>query len=218
MVLMALSVLTCVLQCYINLENYDLFNHEAPGLNLWRFPAEVVNDEQAAEFARRRESIDELTKIASGLSLVNFMTAIAFLTWLHQSAWNLRILSANGFSFTPAQAVWSAFIPLANVIVVYLAIQEIWRASDPGATRTPRSWREVPHSKLIMLAWLAFLGAILVSFYRSANYHSWESEWFLCAAIVNLCMMVTGATLIGVIYQIGQRQRARHAKIYDEAA
>jgi uncharacterized protein DUF4328 len=63
--------------------------------------------------------------------LMLFPTFIAWLLWQYRAHSNLKALGASNLSYSPGWAVGWWFIPLANIVVPYLAVRELWKASDP---------------------------------------------------------------------------------------
>jgi len=64
------------------------------------------------------------------------IAAIAFLVWIHRAYRNLPAVGATGLKFTPAQAVWWWFVPVASYWQPYRVVREIWQRSGPAGTRT----------------------------------------------------------------------------------
>jgi hypothetical protein len=59
-------------------------------------------------------------------------TAVAFPIWVYRTAHNVRALGAIGLTFSPAAAVAWYFVPVAWLVVPYVAMKELVKASvDP---------------------------------------------------------------------------------------
>lgn len=246
---LALSVLSYGAQFYVNRERIELIlleeklnaprhvrhinNNELPiggfRRNILADPGMIIREAQLEELGRRWEQLLPLSDEAFLLHHVVFWPTILFvMIWLNQAAWNLRILKASSLTYSPSGATFSFFVPFANFWWPYKAVQEIWRASDPIATRDPNSWLSGPCGQVVRVWWCAFLAAAVLSLAallssdpgmnRHFDQNSLELRQVRLACASNLCMIVAGAALIWVIYGIRGRQRARHARIYDEAA
>jgi hypothetical protein len=216
---LAASVLSYGLQFYVNYEQ-----HRFSRINAQHFLAlQELRPMDAREIDRQHIFLRDLSAFAYVTHLLTYWPGVViFLIWFHQAASSARILHASGLMFTPAKAVFAFFIPFANVIMPYQIMQEIWRASDPNLVKDPRSWQQSPNSWLVWAWWIALVAAALLRLMngfasRDADFHG-ERESFWLSGGSNLCMIAAGMTLIAVIHQIRQRQRARHAKIYDEVA
>lgn len=62
--------------------------------------------------------------------LLNVLTIIIFLIWLHRAFSNLPALRAEHLEFSPGWAVGWWFIPFANLVKPYQIMSELWNASD----------------------------------------------------------------------------------------
>jgi Domain of unknown function (DUF4328) len=182
----------------------------------------IPMDAREAEIERQRTYVNTLRPYADFAHFITFWPALfVFLIWLYQASANLRILQAAGVVYSPTKAVFSFFIPIANFFLPYLVVQEIWRASNPSAVKDVRSWQQTPRSWLVLIWWIAFMAAMFLRVFASmASSHDDfgnSREPIALSGGSNVWMMLAGATLAVVIYHTSKNQRARHAKIYDEA-
>jgi hypothetical protein len=84
------------------------------------------------------------------------MSVVIYFCWLYRVCANVQALGAKDLQFTPTSAVLWHFAPLFNLVMPYLALQEIWRASA-----APRAWKDQPGHTLISLYWAANIGSQL---------------------------------------------------------
>ncbi len=231
---LALSTLCYGLQLYVNFERAQLIQLQArlfepPAfLRAERLPRADARKQEIVAFERRGVNFHQrLTGPAEILHHVTgWPAAFFFLIWLHQAAWNLRSLQASGIVFSPWSVVLSFFITVLNLFRPYLAMQEIWRASDPRVIHGSRSWRQAPGGIVVIAWWSAVLAAGITALGGNWMCHDpgfgvddadrLRGAWLWCAS--NFAMMIAGATLIGVVRGIQQRQRARHTRIYEDPA
>jgi hypothetical protein len=113
----------------------------------------------AMESGRAHTRLDDISLAAI---IVGSITAALWLAWQYRAHANLRRLGAEGMRFTPAVAVVAWLIPGVNLIVPFLALRELWRASDPEAG--PQAWRATPTSPVVFLWWVGWLGGVLLAF------------------------------------------------------
>lgn len=73
--------------------------------------------------------------LGSVFGLAEFAAAILFLVWKYRAAVNARLLDPSAMKISPGLAVGSYFIPLVNLVLPYLAMAGIARAS-----RVERFW------------------------------------------------------------------------------
>src|SRR5262249_35593317 len=162
---------------------------------------------------KQRDRVDCLISIANPVHfLTSWPAMVFFLIWFYQAASNSRNLHASGIAYSPAKAVASFFIPIGNLVMPYLAMQETWRASNPDPVKDKRPWQQTPGSWLILLWWIALIMAAILALVstmtRRSDQFGIDHESFVLAGGCNICMIVAGVTLIMVIRQIAQRQRA----------
>jgi hypothetical protein len=72
-------------------------------------------------------------------SAVFLAAGLAFAGWLFRVAKNNIALGASGVTWGPGWAWGGWFIPLANLIIPFLVLREVWKASDP-ASAPGRTW------------------------------------------------------------------------------
>ena len=88
-------------------------------------------------------------------SLVLFVgTAIVVLTWLYRANAKARALGAEDMMVSPGWAVGWFFVPLANLVMPYIAMRELWKASA-----NPRDWQLAPAPLAIPLWWAFWLAS-----------------------------------------------------------
>ena len=226
MILLGFSAFSYCVQLYVNVErnqvtqlNNALFDDVGRRIR-------VHDGVRLAELNRRSSNLENWSQFGSILHFVTYWPAVVFvLMWVNQAGLNLRILRTTGLTFTPASATVSFLIPFANLFQPYVAVQEIWRASDPNATRDARSWQHSPGSALVLVWWLSLItaaGLALLNLWTDGFQHfdvrvggAPSPNWIVCLS--NVAMIAAGVALIAVIRGIRIRQQQRHAKIYDEA-
>ena len=86
------------------------------------------------------EANDRRQLAAAGLRLGAYAGSGALvLAWTWRANVAVRRLGARGLRFSPGWAVGWYFVPLANLLLPWRALQEIWRASAQ-----PRDWQAQP--------------------------------------------------------------------------
>jgi hypothetical protein len=131
-------------------------------------PWMMMVEEQGFEaFAETEEEfIANAMYIAAGLlgvGCVLFLIYIAgvvlFCIFVYRARTNAEALGARGFRWSPGWAVGSFFIPLVNLILPYLAMREIYQASDPEAEAD--GWQTRP-ANIVSLWWAAWVTSMLI--------------------------------------------------------
>ncbi len=83
-------------------------------------------------------------------SALLFVTAILVLIWLYRANARARALGAEDMMVSPGWAVGWFFVPLANLVMPYIAMRELWKASAH-----PRDW-QLASAPLAIPLWWAF--------------------------------------------------------------
>jgi Domain of unknown function (DUF4328) len=115
---------------------------------------EVISRSEAEANDNRGAAID----LAIGAVAIG--TILAWCMWQHRSHANLRALGTADVKFTPGWAVGWWFIPFANVVQPFRAMNELWKASDPEAGAV--DWKGKPSTALLAIWWAAWLLRVYV--------------------------------------------------------
>jgi Domain of unknown function (DUF4328) len=184
------------------------------------------------ELENRLADLEDRTRTVYNLMNCAVLPAgIIYLMWLYQASNNLSLLKTAGVRNTPGGTVWMHFFPIANLVFPYLALQEVWRASDPERVEGPRSWQQAPASTLLRFCWasglLAWLSALIGSLYDSERRFVMQrfngfllddlrnqltGVWF--HVLANAAALLAGVLFVLIIRGITQRQRDRHDEVY----
>lgn len=163
-----------------------------------------------------RTDVQMLTQIVLpctyGLML---LTMLAVCLWLYRVRSNVAELRVSGLQYTPGWLIGSFFIPIAQLIIPCLAVQEIWKASDPAAPLQDRaSWRRRPLSALVILwwlCWLLFLGLSLAP--PVLEFRPSSDDNFALVVIHRIAGIITALLLILLIGRLRQRQADKYNRI-----
>ncbi len=96
------------------------------------------------------QSLQSVGTIAAGV-----LTII----WLYKVAANVRSFG-RATTWAPIWAVFGWILPPVLVIIPFLMIREVWKASDPDVPHDPTGWKQSADNPLIW-AWFAVYGVIL---------------------------------------------------------
>lgn len=85
-------------------------------------------------------------------------TGIVLMVWMFRSAKNLQALGRGGEqTWKPGWAIGGFFIPLANALIPFLMLTEIWKGSNPDRSTGPNWKRGAPNA----LVWVWFAIALV---------------------------------------------------------
>lgn len=171
--------------------------------------------EEGAEMNDLRQGAAAMLHLAVYLAL-----AVTFLLWLHRASKNLPALGnpQSHIEYMPGWAVGWFFIPLANFVMPYKAVREVWQKSDPAIkTETDRAFTPDASSPLLLLWWLSWIAMNVIGRITSRLGRDASSidtmRWVTWADIVGDLVGALAAVLaLLVVRDIDRRQeeRARH--------
>jgi hypothetical protein len=95
------------------------------------------------------------------IGLVGAAAFVVMIVWTWRSAHNAQALGRTGARLGPGWAIGAWFIPLANFVLVYLVVSDLWRSSDPSTERGD-GWRGLPGSNLVRAWTVAYVGGLMV--------------------------------------------------------
>lgn len=137
--------------------------------------------------------IDETATVFAWAQVSLFLgTAIAFLVWLCRAKANAQALGAADMMVSPGWAVGWYFVPLANLVMPFTTMRELWQASA-----RPRDWQVAPGSPVIPVWWACWIGAGIsgsASFLLSVG-----NEWELYVAADFMDLVSTVLTIPSAI-------------------
>jgi hypothetical protein len=103
---------------------------------LYQFMAYGIIEQLTPAVRAQQQASEARETLVRLAQLVAFAaSAIVFLFWLHRAYKNLRPLGAEP-RYSPAWAVAAFLIPLVNLFLPFLILQETWRASDPAGRQS----------------------------------------------------------------------------------
>jgi hypothetical protein len=89
-------------------------------------------------------------------SFVSTVGLVLIIIWQWRSAKNAEALGRTGARFTPGWSIAGWLIPFANLVIPYLIMQDLWRASDPQA-EPGIGWRRLKGAPLVAQWWIAYI-------------------------------------------------------------
>lgn len=85
-----------------------------------------------------------------------YLAAVFVALWIHRAAANAKAMSPN-VPVSPFRAVGWYFVPFANFVMPFEAMDGIWRASHK-----PEDWEAAPTSNLLRFWWAGWLTSLLL--------------------------------------------------------
>lgn len=85
--------------------------------------------------------------------LLTLAIAVCFIVWMWRAAKNNEALGRRNARFSPGWSIGAWFIPLANLIIPVLILQDLWRGSNLQVPRGHPEWRQAHGSGLVGTWW-----------------------------------------------------------------
>jgi hypothetical protein len=157
------------------------------------------------------------------LTLCSYLLSIpVWMVWHYKAANNLAALGRAGMQFSPASQIWWYFVPFANLVQPYRAMQELYRASvlSGAADGDPdldvgggvQSWQLTVAPPVLLGWWLIHLASNVVqnlSFRIGWSTPSSELAMWLDALATPLLLVATGLYM-WLVWRITDAQHALH--------
>jgi len=133
--------------------------------------------------------------------------AIAVLRWIYLADNNARALGAEDLSGSPGWAVGWFFVPLANLIMPYTTVRDMWKASV-----NPKDWQAENGESLVILWWACWLisqisGTIAFRLELEMGYEAGEATRML--GLASDLVSIPSALLLAVIIGRIQAQQVQ---------
>lgn len=123
----------------------------------WRF-VPLLQGIQAGTRDATQSDVDELMwwAVAAPLLLVvQFAAFVVYLVWLWRARTNAQLVVApSEHRLGRGWAIGAWFVPIANLILPWFVVSDVWRACDHAQQHLPLRRRR--HSSLVTAWWVAF--------------------------------------------------------------
>lgn len=92
------------------------------------------------------------------------VAGVLLIAWMNRAYRNLPATAVTGLRLGPVWAVAGWFVPVANLVLPKLVMDDLWRANDPLARPRSTGWRTAPAPLLSALWWVCLiLGTVLLA-------------------------------------------------------
>jgi hypothetical protein len=175
----------------------------------------VVHDFQSGDFGdvlqRANDADDFVSGAAAFYGLTQLGIVVLFIIWQFRAAKNNEALDRVGARFGPGWSIGAWFIPLANLVIPVLIMQDLWRGAAPETPRGDPRWRSARGSWLIGLWWIAWLVSLLRFVASNSGLHDSASlddiEASNTVALVGVVATAIAAVLAAVVvWTLSRRQ------------
>ena len=136
---------------------------------------------------------------SSIFGLTQLAIIVVFIVWMYRAAKNNEALGRQSPRFGPGWSIGAWFLPLANLVIPVLIMQDLWRGAAPEVRRGVRDWRAGSGSILVGFWWAALIGSFLRFSYSGSGLHDRGSlddiENSNTVALVGVVITVVAAVL-----------------------
>ena len=122
----------------------------------------VVLGSPGGDFRIRAHDADAFARSADAvMGLTVLVVAPVFVVWLWRAAKNQQALGRRPERLGSGWAIGGWFVPLANLAIPVLVVQDLWRGSTTTIERDDPRWRIADRSWLVGWWWGLLLAALL---------------------------------------------------------
>jgi hypothetical protein len=105
----------------------------------------VLSDEEILGVVRDTEAVNDANALPAVMILLSGLVSIAIfvllIIWLYRAAKNNEALGRQNPRLGPGWAIGGWFIPVANFVIPFIVMDDVWRGSDPSIPRGDPNWR-----------------------------------------------------------------------------
>lgn len=147
-----------------------------------------------------RESLARLTIL---VLLLQAGTIVAWLIWQYRAVRRVHALGIEGLRFSPRAAIGWWFVPIANLVLVFQAMVELWKGSDPRARGL--EWKSRTTPQLLVAWWATLLASRVLSGAAGGTAVGSPESGLLWAIPADLITVVAAVLAIVVVRGIDAR-------------
>jgi multisubunit Na+/H+ antiporter MnhC subunit len=105
----------------------------------------VLGDNETGGRVFDTKAVNDANALPAAMILLSFLVALAIfvllIIWLYRAAKNNEALGRQNPRLGPGWAIGGWFIPVANFVIPFIVMDDVWRGSDPSIPRGDPNWR-----------------------------------------------------------------------------
>ena len=105
----------------------------------------VLSDKETGGLVFDTKAVNDANGLAAAMIILSGIVAIAIFVllviWLYWAAKNNEALGRQNPRLGPGWAIGGWFIPLANFVIPFIVMDDVWRGSDASIARVDPNWR-----------------------------------------------------------------------------
>jgi hypothetical protein len=105
----------------------------------------VLGDKEAGGLVFDTKSVNDANAFPAAMIILSGLVALAIfvllIIWLYRAAKNNEALGRQYPRLGPGWAIGGWFIPVANLVIPFIIMDDVWRGADPSTARGDPNWR-----------------------------------------------------------------------------
>ena len=105
----------------------------------------VLSDKEVGGLVFDTKSVNDANAFPAAMIILSGFVALAIfvllIIWLYRAAKNNEALGRLNPRLSPAWAIWGWIIPVANLVIPFIVMDDVWRGADPSIARGDPGWR-----------------------------------------------------------------------------
>lgn len=163
------------------------------------------------DLGRLQELDDRIDDLNTAFLALALITGVTFIVWMWRAAKNNAALGRSQPRFGPGWAIGGWLIPLANLVIPVLIMQDLWRGSDASIPRGDSRWKIGDRSVLVGFWWgLLLFGRVMIgaggATINQGSLDDLKSGVEL-EIVGSLCTLAAVVLAVHVVRKITQRQQ-----------
>lgn len=157
------------------------------------------------------------------------IATVSFLLWFFRAYKNVTLLPAEGRRFSPNWTLVGYLVPPLSLVVPFLIMREIWKASTPGLRSDDAfAWRHTAVAPLLTAWWAVYIAGDVILMAAAMGPGVWKTlyrgriisqtlpvekfAWLM--ALGGLLFIIASVLKIRIMKRVDGRQSARYLELY----
>jgi hypothetical protein len=105
----------------------------------------VLGDKEIGGLVLDTDAVNDANAFPAAMIILSGLVGLAIfvllIIWLYRAAKNNEALGRQNPRLGPGWAIGGWFIPVANFVIPFIILDDVWRGSDPSVPRGDPNWR-----------------------------------------------------------------------------
>jgi Domain of unknown function (DUF4328) len=118
--------------------------------------SDIIDGKFDSDIVQRADDSRDMVNAATTImALLTVAIFVLIIIWMFRAMKNNEALGRSDARLSPGWGIGGWFIPVANLVIPVLILQDLWRGSDPSSPRNDPAWRNNRGSALVAWYWVA---------------------------------------------------------------